>query len=173
MAEMMQRQQGGGGRPGGGGGQGFGGQGFGGPGYGAQGFGGAGAAGGGSLGNAKPDSPEFVVKEFHDKLMADDLASATDLFSDKARGKAKSIHDGKLGAQSTAELKAALENVQISMTKQLQRTHLIVVEQGSPGAGGDTAGGARRPKGKAKSKKTQFKVVEEGGKFVIQDITVR
>lgn len=171
MAEMMQRQQGGGGRPGGRGEQGFGGPGFGGQGYGAQGFGGAGA-GGGSLSNAKPDSPEFVVKEFHDKLMADDLAGATDLFSEKARGKAKSIHDGKLGAQSTAELKAALENAQISMTKQLQRTHLVVLEQGSPGSG-DASGGARRAKGKPKSKKTQFKVVEEGGKFVIQDITVR
>ncbi len=140
--------------------------------YGGQGFGGQGAAGGGSLDSAKPDSPEFVVKAFLDKLMADDLAGAAELFSAKARGKAKSIHDGKLSAQSTAEFKAALENTQVSMTKQLQRTHLVVLEQRAPGASGGAPVAARRTKGKPKSKKTQFKIVEEGGKLVIQDIII-
>ena len=155
----------GGGRPGGNAGQSFGG-----PGYGGQAFGGA---GGKSLDSAQPDSPEYVVKEFYDKLMADDLPGAKDLFSAKARGKSKSFREGKATSRIAEEYKSALENAQISMTSQLQRTHIVVLEQASPSAGADAPSGARKTKAKPKGKKTQFKVVEEGGKFVIQDIVIR
>lgn len=145
------------------------GQNFGNPGYGGQAFGGA---GGQSLDSAQPDSPEYVVKEFYDKLMADDLPGAKDLFSAKARGKSKSFREGKASARMAEEYKSAIENAHVSMTKQIQRTHIVVLEQGDPAAGGNAPMGARKTKGKPKGKKTQFKVVEEGGKFVIQDITI-
>lgn len=153
------------------------GQQFGGQQFGMQGMGGQGFGGGGSLDQAKPDSPEFVVKEFCDKLNGDELAGSADLFSSKARGKAKTIREGKAGESMTADLKSALANPQVIATKQIQRRHLVVIESSSSAAGGNApagnaAGGGRQRKGRSKSKKVQFKIVDEGGKLVIEDIVI-
>jgi hypothetical protein len=141
--------------------------------------GGAGGAAGGSPFSNSPEagSAAAVVKQFYDKLMADETEGLAELFSSKAKGKAKTFRSGKASERVIAEIKEAITNTKQSMDKTVQGSHLIVLEENIAGAGGgfgapQGAGGGRK-KGKKLPKKVQFTVVNEGGKQLIQDIAIR
>lgn len=141
-----------------------------------------GGPGGGSGGSPFSNAPEAgsaeaVVKQFYDKLMADETEGLAELFSSKAKGKAKAFRDGKASERVVAEFKEALTNTKKSMDKSVQGNHLIVLEENvqdpAGGFGVPASGGVGRKKGKKLPKKVQFTVVNEGGKQLIQDINIR
>ena len=115
------------------------------------------------------------MKQFYDKLMADETEGLAELFSSKAKGKAKAFRDGKASERVVAEFKAALTNTKKSMDKSVQGNHLIVLEENvqNPGGGFGAPAGGGRKKGAKLPKKVQFTVVNEGGKQLIQDIALR
>jgi hypothetical protein len=135
------------------------------PGYGGQ--------GGSSGSTGKAAEAEAVVQKFYDKIMADDTKDMGELFSAKAAGKAKAFRDGKAGEEMVSEMKTAMTNLRISSNKQVQGTHLVLMEENGGGNSGmqSSAASGRGERGQRKiGKKVQFQVVSEGGKFVIKDI---
>ena len=133
-----------------------------------------GANGSSPFSGGKGDGAEAVAQQFYEKLMADDVAGMSDLFSHKASGKAKSFRDGKANDSMIDEMKAAFSNVKVASTKQVQGTHIVLLEetganQSAPPAGRGSKGRSQKKVGK----KVQFKIVTENGKLVIQDIQAR
>ena len=126
---------------------------------------------------SKSDGAEGVAKQFYDKLMSGELDGMADLFSHKATGKAKAFRDGKTSDDLISEMKSAFTNLRVTSSKQLQGTHIILLEDGNANQGAQSAAGYGQGRGnrtaKKPGKKVQFKIVSESGKFLILDIIVR
>jgi hypothetical protein len=141
---------------------------------GANGPGIQGANGSSPFSGGKGDGAEAVAQQFYEKLMSDDVADMSDLFSHKASGKAKSFRDGKASDSMIDEMKAAFTNVKMASSKQIQGTHIVLLEENGANQSAAPAGrGSRGRSAKKIGKKVQFKIVTENGKLVIQDIQAR
>ena len=142
--------------------------------------GGAGAPGGNNqspFSGGKGEGAEAVAQKFYDKLMAGEANGVVELFSSKAAGKAKAFRDGKATESMIEEMKKAFTGMKLSSTKQLQGTHIVLLEENGAGGNQGSSSGYGRSQGersqKKVGKKVQFKIVSEGGSLVIQDIQIR
>jgi hypothetical protein len=124
--------------------------------------------GGGPFSGSKNQGAEVVVQKFYERLMGGEANNAAELFSAKAVGKAKQLREGKAPDAMIEELKALFANMKLASTqpKAMQGMHVVLFEESNSAAQSTPSG---KPKKKL-GKKLQFKVLSEGGNFLIQDI---
>jgi hypothetical protein len=127
------------------------------------------------------------VQQFAQKVLAGETKDLAELISAKAKDWLKKLRDGESSesvTQRVEKLKTALANAQITVDKPNKSMHVIVMEEGGQGSGngpaaggyggygggyGEDGGGSKKHK---PGKRVQFKVVKEGGKFVILEVAV-
>lgn len=129
---------------------------------------------------AKADGAEAVAQQFYEKLMAGEANGAEDLYSDKAKGHARSLRDGKASENVIDELKNAFTKVKFNSSQLLGGVHIVLLTESASGgqqsAQPDFGNGQRNRSRKKKTPpgmKVQFTIVSEHGKLLIKDVAVR